>query len=79
MLSQRMSDNPSMRWIMERGQQQLRCEILTGRGLTPYALVIETADGGHVLNEQFAEPYVLHERVTQVEHLFDRHGWASHG
>lgn len=62
---------------MEPGRQQLRCEIQTGSGKTPYALAIEATDGRYVLNEQFAEPYSLHEHLTEVEQLFDRHGWSN--
>ena len=64
-----------MRWIMQRDQQQLRCEIQTGAGATPYALMVTAPDGRNVIAEQSSEPYALHERVSQVERLLTRFGW----
>ena len=64
-----------MRSILRRGAEQLRYEISTGTGPTPYALRIAIPDGRLVLDEQFPEPYALHERAAQVERLLVRLGW----
>ena len=64
-----------MRWILQRGIEQLRYEIYTGSGPTPYALRIAAPDGRLVIDEQFPEPYALHERAARDERLLVRHGW----
>ena len=64
-----------MRLMIRRGPERLWYEIQTGSGPTPYALVVATPDGTRVINEAFAEPYALHERISQIERLMTRFGW----
>ena len=71
------ADTLHMRWILRRGTEQLRYEIHTGSGQTPYALRIAASDGRVVLDERFPEPYALHERAARVERLLIRHGWRG--
>ena len=64
-----------MRSILTRGTEQLHYEFYTGSGETPYVLRIAAPDGQLVLDEQFTEPYALHERAARVERRLVRGGW----
>ena len=65
-----------MRYIMRRGSQRLRYEIVTGSGATPYAVTVTALHGAPIVDEQFAEPFALQERALQVEQFLRRHGWS---
>ncbi len=65
-----------MRATLHRGAEQLHYEIHTGSGTTPYALRV-AAPQGLIIDEQFPDPYLLHERAARVERLLVRHGWRG--